>query len=378
VNRLAPRVALLGTLFLGGCWKTEFAELPTDVVAYAPAGLDVPDGWVAQRFEVTLACPDGEKSVYYVVYPEGSTGALPAAVVYHSGSFDYVYGPDPSDPVAGAHFADPDRLTRDWSIEQIFSTLGMYPATVPTESVNGQLTAALARAGVAMILPGNCWGDWWHNAAGSAENQYVDPNGDYFYRNGRLAAEWGFRFLSDPSFAPTQQVQLPFAVDPTRVYAVGLGEGGRAIGELLNLDGTDDDAKPDYAPTAIVVDSLVEDFHPWYADPAGNATIVAGLNRIFPEGEASSSAGSLFAAPTLPDRTLYLFDPADPYIPKGAHARILDRMQSHGIGVVLPVSTGTHPVSDSGDGTLAASVVDYLLNGTPPPSTFTGTLDTGS
>ena len=45
------------------------------------AAADVPDGWIAQRFEVTLECPDEEKSVYYVVYPE-SKSVMPKVGVF--------------------------------------------------------------------------------------------------------------------------------------------------------------------------------------------------------------------------------------------------------------------------------------------------------
>ena len=363
-------------LAASGCWKTELAELPSSAVAFAPADIAVPAGWVVEPIESTLTCPDGGKSTYYVVYPKGTTTPLPAAVIYHPGAFDYVFAPDPAAPLDGAHYANPPRLSRDWSVRQVFVTLGMIPADTEAEAQSGALPAALANAGIAMILPGNCWGDWWHNLQGSAENQFVDPNGDFFFRNGRASAEWGYRFLVDPGFAAGQQVILPFPVDTARVYAIGLGSGGRAVGELLTVDGPDEDTLPDLTPTGVLVDSLAEDFGPWYADPAKHAGIVAGLDRIFPGGEETTDAGSLFAAPALPERTLYAFDPADPAIPPGAHGRIMARLDAEG-GVVWPVEAVTRPVTNGADPAIAQAAVAYLVDGTAPPVSFIGTLDTG-
>lgn len=365
----------LAWLGAGGCWKTELAQLPSSAVAFAPADIAVPAGWVVEPFESALTCPDGERSRYYVVYPEGATTPLPAAVIYHSGAFDYVFAPDPAAPLDGAHYADPPRLSRDWAARQVFVTLGMVPADTEEEVQTGALPAALANAGVAMILPGNCWGDWWHNLQGAAENQFVDPNGDFFFRNGRASAEWGYRFLIDPGFAAGQQVTVPFPVDAARVYAIGLGSGGRAVGELLNVDGPDEDLAPDLAPAAVLVDSHTEDISRWYADPAKHAGIVAGLDRIFPGGVDTVDAGSLYAAPTLPERTLYAFDPADPRIPAGAHARIMERLDAEG-GYVWPVEATMRPVTNGADPAIAQAAVDYLLNGTTPPVSFIGTLDT--
>jgi hypothetical protein len=369
----APVLAAAGAT---GCWKTEFAELPTESVAYSPSSLDVPTGWVVSSFEVPLTCPDGEFSRYYVLYPEGDTQPLPVAVVYPSGTFDYVYAADPQDPLGGAHYATPSRLTRDWSVLQIFTTLGMYPVTIEGETQEGTLIAQLVDNGVAVMLPGNCWGDMYHNAQGAAENRFTAPNGDYFFRQGRISAEWAFRFLVDPAFAGSQLVQLPITVDVQRVYAIGLGEGGRAVGELLSLD-IDGDAVPDYHPAGVIVDSMVEDLAPWYADPARYATIVSGLNRIFPGELAEADLTSLSAVPTLPERLLYTFDPAEPSIPNGAHSRMLARLEADG-GATWPISAGRYPVTNAGDPAVAAAAVAYLLGGTPPPVTLTGPLDTGN
>lgn len=376
MRQLRGCVAALMAAGAPGCWKAEFAQLPTEALAYSPTNIDVPAGWLVTPIEVPLTCPDGEFSRYYILYPEEATQPLPVAVVYASGAFDYVYAADPQDPLGGAHYATPSRLSRDWSVLQIFTTLGMYPVTVEGETQEGTLIARLVESGIAVILPGNCWGDLYHNAQGAQDNQFTDPNGDYYFRNGRLSAEWAFKFLVDPVFTAQQRVELPITPDPLRVYAIGLGEGGRAVGELLNLD-IDGDAAPDYHPVAVMVDSMVEDLTPWYADPARYATIVSGLNRIFPAGAASADATSLSAAPTLPERVLYTFDPAEPLIPNGAHARMLERLQG-GAGVGWPVPVGRYPVSNAGDSAVADAAIAYLVEGTAPPAVFTGELDTGN
>ena len=374
MGRNATSLCILAALATSGCWKTELATPPVDAVAYAPAGLDVPDGWIVEAFEIPLPCPDRQRSTYYFVHPTDAVAPMPAAVLYHSGSFDYVFAPDPADPLAGAHFASPDRLGRDWSVRQVYTTLGLYPPTVADDPQTGSLPAALTRAGVAVLLPGNCWGDWWHNLQGTAENQFVDPNGDYFFRNGRGSAEWGYRFLVDPAFAASQLVTLPVAVDPARVFAVGLGEGGRAVAELLHVDGPDDDTAPDFAPAGVIVDSFAEDFGPWYADPARFSGTVAGLNRIFPDGQPEADATALAAA-TLPERTVYAFAESDPALPPGAHARMIDRMANQGL--LWPFPGGAPFPLNHADPAVADAAVAYLLTGTEPTVTFTGTLDTG-
>lgn len=376
MGRNGWRGAALVWLGAAGCWKTDLPQLPSDAVAFAPSAVEVPPGWIVDPIPTTLRCPDREPSTWYLVHPTEPSGPMPAAVLFHSGAFDYVFAPDPADPLDGSHYATPDRLTAEWATRQVFATLGMVPSDVPGEEQAGTLPAALAEQGVAILLPANCWGDWWHNLQGTAENQFADPNGDFFFRNGRAGAEWGFRFLLDPGFAASQQVTLPITADTTRLYALGLGNGGRAVGELLNVDGADADTAPDLLPAGILVDSLVEDLAPWYADPARHSGEVAGLDRIFPGGQATSDQGSLYAAPELPDRTLYAFDPDDPSIPAGAHGRMLQRIAAEG-GVAWPVTSEAHPVTNGPDPEVARAAVSYLLEGTEPPPSFVGTLDSG-
>ena len=60
----------------------------------------------------------------------------------------------------------------------------------PGENNLGTLPAALANRGVVQFIPGNCWGDMWHNEEGVVVN---DLELDGFNRNGRTIANWMLR-----------------------------------------------------------------------------------------------------------------------------------------------------------------------------------------
>ena len=131
--RVSARVGAIpiATLMVG-CWKDDYAVIPPDVLRFQPTAAGAPEGWLVAPLEVALECPDGENARLYVLYPESvaeddAPTPMAAAVLYPSGAFDFVYAPEPGDPLAGSHFADPDRLSREWAIRQIFWTLGMVP-----------------------------------------------------------------------------------------------------------------------------------------------------------------------------------------------------------------------------------------------------------
>src|SRR5262245_59269130 len=92
-----PSLAMLcGVVFASGCWKDVYGEIPPDVLQFRPES-GGPDGWQVSPIDVPgLQCPDSEPARFYVLYPQ-NVGADPmlAAVLYHSGSFDYVYAPEP-------------------------------------------------------------------------------------------------------------------------------------------------------------------------------------------------------------------------------------------------------------------------------------------
>ena len=214
----------------------------------------------------------------------------------------------------------------------------------------GAMPAALAEQGVAMVLPVNCWGDWWHNGARVADNQF---EADFFFRSGRTSATWAFRAASDPGFADVIGLEMPFEADPQALFLVGLGEGGRALGELLHSDDDQDDV-PDFVPHAAVVDSLIDDLAILAAVQPATAI---GLDRIFPMGRFDD--GALGTAPMLPP-IFFAYSPVDPAVPSGSQDRLLALLEAdprHGI------STSPVPlhVLTNNNLELATEAVDFLL-----------------
>ncbi|MEQ1507156.1 MAG: hypothetical protein ABMB14_33315 [Myxococcota bacterium] len=348
---------------ISGCWKDDLAEIPPDVLQFQPE-IEAPPGWLVAPVAVDLACPDGEDGRFYVVYPESAAeeGAAPisAAVVYHSGSFDFVFAPDPSDPLAGTHYSDPPRLTAAWAIDQVFVTLGMYPELDAVEVHDGSLPVALAEQGIAMMIPANCWGDLWANKPGSTDNDFAS---DFFFREGKAAAEWSYRFLVDPAFAAAFDVELPFAVDPASVYAIGLGEGSRGVAELLAID-NDADGTPDFTVAGALVDAPFDDLRVYFADSGLYASTIEGLTRIYPAGVDATEAGSLWSA-RLPDRFGVVASTADPVWPSELVDPLLGRLgPSQWASVVSdPVHIRTN---GGGDPDLARTAVEYLVTGVVP------------
>jgi hypothetical protein len=353
-------IAASAALVLAGCWKEIYPSVPTDVIRFQPE-YGGPADWVVSRIEVPLRCPDGEPAQFYLLHPEAPPDApMPAAVLYHSGSFDYVYAPTSDDPLAGTHFADPSRLGADWAVRQVFVTLGMYPEQDATEIHDGRLPVALADAGIAVMLPSDCWGDLWADKSGGADNDFA---ADFFTREGRAAAEWGYQFLADPLFASAFGVELPVQVDPTQIYALGLGEGGRAVAELLSID-NDGDGNPDYHVAGAMVDSPQDDLRVYYADQGLFASTLEGLSRIYPAGSAATASGSVWHA-DLPDRFAYLYSVNDPRLPTAVNDAAVARL---GAGDWVSAGDGTVHVRSNGgaEPELPEQIVTYLTTGTPP------------
>lgn len=338
----------LGLIVLAGCWKIDRTELPEGKVAFEPVA-GGPSGWVVERFEfdATVTCPDDEPGAFYMIYPEGAAQTLPVAVILHSGAFDYVLNPPATDPLAGDHFQDETRLEREWAVRRVFETLGMYDSDDRFEDHLGTLPAELATQGVAMIVPANCWGDWWHNFQGTAENDFAN---DRFYRNGRYAADFSLRLALEPGWAPAHRMELPVVLDPTEVYLVGLGEGGRGAAELLHAG---------LQPTAVVIDSSADDLRPYYDDALYEGT-VAGLNRIFPQGRDSTLETSLSTVPGALPPTAYLYSSLDAQIPAGAHAAAIAKVNASAGGWVYDAAVSKHVLTNS-DPVMAQQAVLFLL-----------------
>ena len=371
IGRASIGRASIGTVAIGlvaialgasGCWKDDYAELSADFLGFRPAA-GGPEGWVIASFEVGLFCPDGAPAPMFLLHPaDASSGPLPVAILFSSGAFDYVFAPEPGDPLSGAHFAEPSRLEAGWATDQVFATLGMFDApTTDDEIHDGRLPAAFAERGVAVALPTNCWGDLWANDPALHENDFA---ADAFPRYGRSAVEWAYLTVTDPAFAAVFDVELPVEIDVASVYAVGLGEGGRAVAELLSAD-NDGDGSPDYPVAGAIADSSPDDLRLYFDDAGAYASTVAGLSRVFPTGVDATASGSLWSAP-LPDRFGIAYSTADPVLPQGILDAALQRtVAGHW---VLEVDDPAHVLLNGGLEAEAAahSAVEYLLTGAPP------------
>ncbi len=341
-----------------GCWKTEFAVLTADSLDFVPAS-GGPADWSVSTFEADLECPDGARPSFAIVHPSDADPddpPMPVAVIYHSGSFDFVLAPEAGEPLTGAHYAEPGRLDQTFAVRQVFATLGMTPDATGTEVHDGSFVAALAQRGVASLLAPNCWGDLWHNASGTAGNEFT---ADFFRRNGRTSAEWAFRFASEPLFRDVLGVTLPITPDIDRIYIVGLGEGSRAVGEVLSLD-VDRDGDVDLFPAAALVDSPADNLRVVFEDPAEYGNAINGLLRIFPEGEDATDVGALWNAPISSAFGL-VYSADDSAVPVGSNDALIDRLAGQTGAWVRPVVGSGHVWLDGADHELTAEAADWLV-----------------
>ncbi len=370
-------IALTIALSLSGCWKTDVEHLSEDIVPLNPE-VGAPDGWIIERFEMPLACPNKQPASFYLVYPEDAVvvedepvSSLPLAIVFHSGAFDFIFAPVADDVTAGTSYQQTQgaskRLTLEWTAERIFTTLGLYPNYDPVELHAGALPAALAAKGIAMMLPGNCWGDLWHNRQALAEN---NRSADLFARDGRTAAEFAFLHATT-EFPSGNPVQLPIAVDLERIYLIGLGEGSRAVSELMSISYESEDGGTTFPyrdVAGVVVDSPVDDLRPFYAEGAPEAflTVRSGLNRIFRDGVDSLMDGSIANIPpqSMPRRFGMLYSANDTRIPAGANDAALTRLRgesSDDIWIHESIEP-EHVISNSAVD-LSKAIADFLVGG---------------
>lgn len=351
--RRAPALLLV----LGGCWKLDAEPLPDGPVAFAPAA-GGPEGWVVESHDLPVRCPDDQDARLYVVRPEALDAPTPLALVLHSGPFDYVNDPDPGDPLAGDAFQDPARLGLDWAVQRVFFLLGMVPDDDPVEDSTGALAAALADRGIVMLVPTNCWGDWWHNYQALLEN---DAAADGFYRNGLFTADMAQRAARIPEFAANNGIDLSPVQASGTTYLVGVGEGGRGVTELVGGQ-----ALSPEVPAGLLLDSPVDDLTRYWSnpDPTVYAATVAGLNRIFPSGPTAAASNTLVTSPVIPQRTVLVYSSVDPSVPAGANDAAAARVTAVG-GLVRDGNIAEHGLT-SADAILAGEAVDFML-GTPGP-----------
>lgn len=243
---------LTALLLLTGCWiDDEFEDHDLVVTPFE-------NEYVARgsaTLEVTLAegyeCPDGRTARIYYVEPEGVPGPRPLAILFHGRTFDYV-------DLQGAHYEGVDRLNSPWAATRVHEILGLVDdATVPSE---GAWIGALLEQGWTVALPADCWGDLWH---GRGNN---DLAGEHFLRLGSYLASDTIRLAREREGVSTQ-----------RVLAIGLGEGGRAVSELIG-----DEVHLD----AVVIDSSPDWLAPVVNETVTNQDYVAGLLRIWDDETA--------------------------------------------------------------------------------------------
>ena len=350
-----------------GCWKLDDTIISYDVVPLENQHV-VSENLVVQTFEPSppLECPDGEPATFYAIYDSSITTPVPVAIVFHSGAFDYVKNPAQDDYLAGTHYASDDRLSSAWAQTRVFSMLGMWGETVdPSENHTGALITALAQQEIMVLMPANCWGDLWHNhSGGRQENDYSTER---FYRDGLALASWMYRIATDESFATGHDVGLPLQVDEDHVTLVGLGDGGRAVTELLWL--LTDVSYYDAPIEAVMVDSVPDDLSWYYEQPSQFADYISGLQRIFDDRVddiADHSLEAYLASDTHPEpRTMLVWSSYDPVVPNGAIEGLVATVEARAdvdpsAAAVEEIGASAHVFSNK-DMPLAYDVVDFLF-----------------
>lgn len=375
-----PRAALrvlggLCLLGLSGCWNLERSIIEGERFPWQPDS-GVPDGWSVERIDTGVRCPAGEAAPLFVVSPDAvdprvvdDAPRLPVALIFTSGAFDYIIDPPTGDPLSGQTWRETrgeiGRLGIGWAADRAFEAIGMLPNTDPVERHAGSLPGALAAKGIASVIVPNCWGDLWHNRSGVADNLY---RFDGFVREGRTLAEFAYLHTTS-AFPPGNPIEMPFKAQLDRVFMVGLGEGSRAIAELLKL--SDGSGAPSYPAAAVVADSPEDDLSLYYA-PSGAADLTSfktGLDRIHEGGVNDVGAGSLaeLTAELLPARVGVLAPAGDSAIVEGANDLLLERLDALAAGGRAEVWRWTPPIPahvlTNADPDVAKAVADFLGDG---------------
>ncbi len=387
-GRGSLRAVALGGLSvaLAGCWDLSRAPLPEERYPWQPDS-GVPEGWSVERVGSGVRCPAGAQAPLFVVAPDAvdprvveDAPRLPVAVIFTSGAFDYLLDPPTGDPLSGDSWRqtldEPKRLGIGWAADRAFEALGLLTNSDPIEAHTGALAGALAARGIASVVVPNCWGDLWHNRAGVVDNLFIS---DGFLRDGRTLAEFSWRFLTSP-FPPGNPVTLPVKAQRERLYMIGLGEGSRAVAELLRL--RDADGSAPYQPAAVVIDSPEDDLSPYYrASGDGDALAIrTGIDRIHLGGQTEIGSGSLatLSDADLPPRLGVILPSGDTSILDGTNDALRTRLDDLVLGGLDTDVSDTdapppevwtwtpaapaHVLSNS-DPAIAKAVADFLAEG---------------
>lgn len=269
-----------------GCYKDfqDLAEINLQDIPFENPDLEAVGAQVS-TFTADLDCPDGEPATFFAVYPVNSTPSR-IAIVFHSGAFDY------QDFTEEVGFHSPSRMNQQWAREKVWDTLGMNTQTMdPSEINTGALATALLDANVVQLYPANCWGDLWHNQAEATDNNY---DLESFNRSGRTFAYWMTQLIQNPNFPGVSDFQIAQPFDTSEIYWIGLGNGSRAIAELLHLGVT--------PPTGILLDAPLGSLQPYREEADSFVEHNKALDRIFIE---DCTAGILESDPSYRD---YCFD----------------------------------------------------------------------
>ena len=340
------RSLLLCVLTTGACWKPTFNALPELQSTFAPRSGSPIDGWEVSVSTLPLICPDGESSTLTMIRPLEPTAATSTTLLFHSASFDYTY----VEVGANKQYRPTDSLTSNWALRRSFTTIGQFVDDVEDDDLTGAIAQALVEQGSQVLIPGNCWGDLWHNGIDPSYVNDVDADG--FSRLGGDAAWWTYRLVTEPSFASTQGIENGETLVNKPVYAVGLSEGARAVGEIISRAGVFQGA---------VLDSMPDDLDVYYADIEEYESIITGLERIYLPDNVPASASSVATISTLPRRTVYLYSTLDELVPAEAHIKAVNRLGADSNHWVQDLNQRGHNLSGQ-DLTLARESVAHMLN----------------
>jgi hypothetical protein len=197
-------------------------------------------------------CPDGRTARVYLVRPvspppvEDASRRPGLALLFHGRDFSYLDG-------EGRYYEDEDRLSVSWSALQAERVLGVDAAS-DGGAPEGAWVKALLDAGWTVAAPTGCWGDLWHGRGGN------DRAAEGFLRQGAYLA------------SDTARIATEHGVDTSRVIAIGLGEGGRAVTELA-LDA--------FVLSGVVVDASPDWLSPVVTDSYAKQPYIEGLYRIY-------------------------------------------------------------------------------------------------
>ena len=306
------------------CWKDfeQFPQIDINKIPFENTELNHESVYIS-TLDSNLACPDGKMAPIFVVYPESDT-PLPVAVIFHSNPVSFI-----SD-FERRNSQLPLRLQSDWAQNKLWETLGLSKNPQDLNEENkGYLPTALSDAGFVQVYPGNCWGDYWHSdpeiypnaehIAMSVEEENADETvtefGE-FSRYGRTMAIQTIQAISNPTLAQEIGLNFPQEINSQEQHWIGLGEGGRAILELLALDSTQESL-----PKSVIFDSSPLDLQPYLEQPSAFPLEIGTLEKVFvgEEGYPLSDLSSFsWDRVSFPDRTAIIWSNGDSQMPQSA------------------------------------------------------------